>query len=162
MSADRRPGWWYPYIFIGVFAMVMAVNLVMVWLAGSTFPGMSIERPYEKGLAFNLALEEARRQDALGWTVETSIEPSPGTGAGLIVAQLYRDRAGRPIEGLTVRVRLTRPTGQDLAQDAVLIPGGPGHHAALIPVPLPGQWDLRSEAEGNGGSFRAVYRFVAP
>ncbi|MFD2235567.1 FixH family protein [Phaeospirillum tilakii] len=161
MRETRRPGWWYPYIFVGAFAVVVAVNLSLVVLANRSFPGVTVDHPYERGLIANQALEAARRQEELGWIVETVIEPIPD-GTGAVIAQTYRDRDGRPIEGLRVRVRLTRPTGPDLAREAVLNPSGPGAHAAIVPLPQAGQWDLHAEATGRGAPYQTFRRFFLP
>jgi len=162
MSRPRRPGWWYPYIFVAAFAVVVAVNLSLVVLATRTFPGVTADHPYERGLAYEQALAAARRQEEMGWIVETVIEPMPG-GTGAVIAQTYRDRDGRPIEGLSVRVRLTRPTGPDQTHEAVLNPSGPGAHAAIVPLPQSGQWDLRATAEGPGvTTYRTFRRFFLP
>jgi len=162
MNTDRRPGWWYPYIFVAVFGVVIAVNATMVWFAGTTFSGLSTERAYDKGVAYNQALEAARRQEALGWAVETLIEPVPD-GSGVVIAQTYRDRDGRPVPGLRVRVHLSRPVAQGNERDIVLGVSGPGAHAAIVALPLPGLWDLQAVAEGEDGiSYQSFRRFVAP
>ncbi|CCG42911.1 FixH family protein [Magnetospirillum molischianum] len=161
MTADRRPGWWYPYIFVAVFGVVVAVNATMAWLAGSTFPGLSAERAYDKGLAYNQALEAARRQEALGWSVMTMTDPIPN-GSGIVIAQTYRDRDGHPIDGLQVRVHLSRPAVQNDDRNVVLSPSGPGDYAVIVVLPLPGLWDLQAVAEGGGVSYQSFRRFVAP
>jgi len=162
MRAVRRPGWWYPYIFVAVFGLVVAVNATMVWLAGTTFSGLSTERAYDKGIAYNRALEAARRQEALGWTVTTKTEPVPD-GSGTRIVQTYRDRDGLPVAGLRVRVRLSRPAAQGYDRDLVLAPtAAPGDHAATVVLPLPGLWDLQAVAEGDGVGYQSFRRFVAP
>ena len=162
MSPPRRSGWWYPYIFVAAFAVVVVVNLSLVILANRTFPGVTVDRPYEHGLAYDQALAAARRQEELGWIVETVIEPIPD-GTGAVIAQTYRDRSGQPIEGLSVRVRLTRPTGSEPAHEVLLNPSAPGAHAALVTLPQPGQWDLHALAEGpDGVQYRTFRRFFLP
>lgn len=161
MSAVRRPGWWYPYIFVAVFGVVVAVNAVMVWLAGTTFSGLSVEQAYDKGVAYNRVLAAARRQEALGWSVGTTTRPTPDSSA-IVIVQTYRDRDGRPIDGLRVRVHLTRPATRGYDRDIVLGSSAPGDHVAIVALPLPGLWDLEAVAEGDGTSYQSFQRFVAP
>ncbi|TAN62040.1 MAG: hypothetical protein EPN20_11445, partial [Magnetospirillum sp.] len=106
MVAERRPGWWYPYIFVAGFMVVLLVNVTMAYFATSTFSGLSTEHAYEKGLAHNQVLEAARKQEEMGWTVDTNVEPEANHGAHVTVS--YRDRDGKPLDGLTVRASLVR------------------------------------------------------
>lgn len=161
MNTARRPGWWYPYIFVAVFGIVVAVNATMVWFAGSTFSGLSTDRAYDKGVAYNQALEAARRQQALGWTVTTEAGPIPD-GSRTRIVQTYRDRDGLPVVGLRVRVHLSRPATRGYDRDIVLAASAPGDYSAIVAVPLPGLWDLEAVAEGEGTSYQSYQRFVVP
>ena len=39
MAKIRRPGWWYPYIFVGAFGVVLLVNAALAYFATSSFTG---------------------------------------------------------------------------------------------------------------------------
>ncbi|MGE5500712.1 MAG: FixH family protein, partial [Ignavibacteriales bacterium] len=43
MAAERRPGWWYPYIFVAAFVVVVGVNAAMAYFASSTFTGLETD-----------------------------------------------------------------------------------------------------------------------
>jgi len=161
MSTVRRPGWWYPYIFVAVFGVVVAVNATMVWLAGTTFSGLSVEQAYDKGVTYNRVLAAARNQEALGWAVATETRPTPDSAA-MIITQTYRTRDGQPIDGLRVRGHLSRPATRGYDRDLVLAASAPGTYVARVSVPLPGLWDLEAVAQGEGTSYQSYQRFVAP
>jgi nitrogen fixation protein FixH len=165
MSGPQRPrGWWYPYIFVGAFAVVLAVNAALYYFASSTFTGLFTDKAYEKGLAYNdaLAAEEAQRR--LGWTVEAEVTPGPAE-AGRRPADLavrFADRDGRPVGGLTVSALLRRPTqaGHDLRVELRSL--GPGRYGAPVVLPLPGQWDLQVVATGGPADYRLNRRITLP
>ena len=69
MTPERKSSW-IPWIFVGGFAGVVAVNGVLIWLALTTFSGLDREAPYARGIGYNAVLAEARDQAALGWQTE--------------------------------------------------------------------------------------------
>jgi nitrogen fixation protein FixH len=161
MTAERKPGWWYPYIFVGGFAVVLLVNFTMAYFASSTFSGLSTERPYEKGLAYNKTLDAARRQEEMGWTVEADVDPAANHGVHVTIR--YTDRSNRPVEGLTVRARLVRPTTKGHDREVALAPVGPGAYATLQEMPLPGVWDMTVVATGAGDvTYELARRILVP
>jgi nitrogen fixation protein FixH len=162
MAAPRPRGWWYPWIFVAAFAVVLAVNLSMVWLATSTFSGVDTEEAYRKGVAYNEALAAARRQEALGWSVESSLD-TPAPGEPVAVSVRYRDRDGRPIDGLDLRARMLRPAARGRDHDLALTPLGPGLYGGVDSLPLPGLWDLDVVALApDGSSHQLRRRFLLP
>ncbi|CAA7612961.1 FixH family protein [Magnetospirillum sp. SS-4] len=161
MTAERKPGWWYPYIFVGGFAVVLLVNFTMAYFASSTFSGLSTEQAYEKGLAYNQTLDEVRRQEEMGWTVEAEIDPAANHGVHVTVR--YADHEGRPVDGLSVRAKLVRPTARGHDREVALAPVASGAYATLQELPLPGVWDMTVEARGAGGvSYELARRILVP
>ena len=54
---------------VGFFAVVFAVNGVLVQAATSTFRGLETGSSYQAGLIFRQEVTSAERQDALHWQV---------------------------------------------------------------------------------------------
>ncbi len=160
MTAQRRPGWWYPYIFVAGFMVVLMVNLTMAYFANSTFSGLATDNAYEKGLAYNRTLEAARHQAELGWAVDVRVETAADHGLGLSID--YRDRTGQPVEGLTVRARFVRPTAKGFDRDVVLARVASGTYATHQALPLAGVWDVDVTAEGRDVSHHLMRRVEVP
>jgi nitrogen fixation protein FixH len=159
--AEARPrGWWYPYIFVGLFAIVIAVNGTLAYFATSTFTGLETEGAYDKGLAYNTNLAMARAQAELGWTVDTTAEPVAGEGARMALTVTYKDRDGKPVEGLEVSVRVIRPTTKGHDHTVTLEPMGKGVYGIVHPLPLRGVWDLDIAALGKDVSYQHAKRVV--
>ena len=70
VKAPRQPGWYIPWIFVGVFMVVLAVNGVMVHFAVSSWTGIETENHFIKGLGYNNDLAGARAQAERGWQID--------------------------------------------------------------------------------------------
>ena len=160
MPAPERSRW-IPLAFVGFFAFVLAANAAMIWLAFATWTGLETESAYQKGLAYNDRLAEARAQAELGWQVAVAFaEPAPGR---LEIALDLADRYGNPLERALVDATLLRPTheGHDLSVALERRLGG--QYAALIELPLAGQWEVELTVEAAGEVWRGARRvFLRP
>jgi nitrogen fixation protein FixH len=163
MAQNRKPGWWYPYIFVGAFVVVIGVNATLAYFATSTFTGLSTTDAYEKGRLYNQALAAAKAQAEMGWTVETTAQPRSGGKPGFTLDVSYRDRDGRPVEGLDVRVSVVRPTTVGYDHDVTAAPLGGGRYGGEYDLPLNGVWDLDMVAIGPGPvAYEHEQRIVVP
>ncbi|MGE5476452.1 MAG: FixH family protein [Bacteroidales bacterium] len=162
MAMTRERGWWYPYIFVGCFVVVIGVNGALAYFAASTFTGLETEGAYQKGLAYNENLALAKAQEALGWSVDTKVTPGAiGTdGTSVEITVSYRDRAGKPVEGLTVSADVIRPTAKGLDRQIKLPPHGNGVYGGTYTLPARGVWDMDVAANGGGSSYQHSQRFV--
>lgn len=164
-TTSRRPGWWYPYIFVAVFVVVLAVNIVMAMSAVKTFSGLQTEDAYDKGLVYNHVLAQAKAQERLGWTVDAEViphDPSNSQRHDADVTVTYTDKAGQPVGGLSVKADLVRPTqaGHDLHVD--LVEKTPGQYVALAPLDLPGQWEVSVVARKGETQYSLSQRVLVP
>ncbi len=165
MSADlagpskrQRPGWYIPWILVAGFGVVLAVNLAMIWIAMSTWTGISTNRAYDKGITYNRNLDAAERQAALGW--QATIETNQGAGlAGTISVRLV-DIRDQPLERIDVRADFERPTHQGYDFGLVLERTGPGTYTASFTAPLAGLWDVRVIATRDGDRLVATERLM--
>ena len=161
MAQSRKPGWWYPYIFLAFFVVVVSVNGTMAYFATSTFSGLSTTDAYEKGLAYNRNIAEAKAQAALGWTVDVGAVPS-ADGAKVRLEVTIKDRDGHPLDGLEVRGTLSRPTVHGYDRPVVLASQGGGRYSETAPLPLKGEWDFEVVAIGKDASYQMQRRFILP
>ncbi|CAA7611903.1 FixH family protein [Magnetospirillum sp. UT-4] len=162
MGKQRQPGWWYPYIFVGAFMVVIGVNATLAYFATSTFTGLAVTDAYEKGRLYNRNLALAKAQAELGWTVETEAKPVAGGHARVEVAVSYRDRDGRPVEGLEVQAAMIRPTVKGYDHEIAFTTLAPGVYGGTFDLPLNGVWDMDVIALGPGVAYEHEKRFVVP
>lgn len=131
---DPNRSRWIPWVFVGGMTVVVLVNLVLVYAALSTFTGVTTGRSYDRGRAYNRVLEEAARQDALGWSARVTLD-------GGLLSVVATDREGLPVGGRVQGV-LHRPLeGAEIPLDFAA--AGPGRFIAAAAPPASGQWEAR-------------------
>lgn len=158
MAGGGRRIHWIPKLFIGFFVFVLVINLVMIWLAVSTWTGLETEGAYQKGLDYNRTIEATRAQDALGWNVDLEVAP---VGAGRVrIAVALEDRFGNLIKDAAVRARLVRPTHEGHDLDLALDHEVGGTYGTEARLPLAGQWDVEIGVIAPSGTWQASKRVV--
>lgn len=87
-------------IVLTAFAIIIAVNLTMLFAATGSFPGLVVKNSYVAGVGWDA---RASAQRNLGWTADVTY--TPGT---LRIA--LTDRDGHPVAGATPVLTIGRPT----------------------------------------------------
>ncbi|MEP0340040.1 MAG: FixH family protein [Alphaproteobacteria bacterium] len=145
---------------VAFFAVIIAVNLTFVYFALDSWPGLTTQKAYEEGVAYNKTLESAARQDAMGWRSHVALGPSTPKGTRMLT--LTMTGPDGPLAGLAAQARLTRPLGKGLTVDAKLAEDRPGLYAALLRLPALGRWQVEVTARApDGRSFRMVHEIQA-
>ncbi len=169
ITADKAPkndGWWYPLIYVGVFVVIIVVNMAMLYFATRSFSGLSANDPYMTGNNYNAEIVAAEKQKKLGWSSMLSVDVMPPP-AGLTLAAgslptrvtlTVKDRAGQPVEGLLITVELRRPTKLGMDQRVELATSERGVYSQWIGVPATGQWDVRVIALRDAEVYRLTQR----
>lgn len=124
---------------VGFFVFVAAVDGVMIYKAVKTFSGEVIPHPYERGLAYNREIAQAREQQARDWKVDVRLaRVSPQETEIRVTA---RDAAGAEVSGVEMSALFAAPA--DLSKDVrvTLSPVAPGRYAGRATLPR-GQREL--------------------
>jgi len=151
-APDAERSRWIPWVFVGFFLVVFAVNGALVWFALSSWTGLETTNSYERGLVYNRALEAEKEQAALGWRAGFGFHQT-GERQGMLELRLQgRDTA--PLEGAKVDAEIVRPTQEGYDFDLALEERAPGRYRAAVRVPLPGQWEVRLAARARGEVYR--------
>jgi len=129
---------------IAFFGLIIAVNMVFVYFALDSWPGLSTEKAYEKGLAYNDKLAAAEAQAAKGWTSRITV-----AGDGQVSVRLT-DAGGTGIAGLTVGLHLKRPTREGIDRQLSLIQTEPGLYKGQAENLPGGRWIAEVTATGAG------------
>jgi len=153
-------GHWVPWIFVAFFAVVFAVNGIMLFFALDSWTGLSTENAFQQGLAYNQKIDERDRQAALGWRVSFDATPDQ---AGHVVFELQvDDDRGLPVTAASVAVSMTRPTHEGYDLSATLSHRGRGNYTGEADLPLSGQWQLELVIDEPRGPYRQSARVVVP
>ncbi len=153
-SAKPITGWHVLIAVVAFFAVVIGVDTLFVIKAYGTFSGEVASNPYEAGLAFNKTLALRQREAALGWTA-TVLKVDDDT----VVIRLV-DRAGAPLDRLSLTGVLERPATETGRQVLDFKPLGDGRYQAR--ARLDGAWDLRATARNSRDQFELETRLVEP
>jgi nitrogen fixation protein FixH len=136
------------HVFFGVLAMfgvIVAVNLVFVYLAIDTFTGVTRENPYQEGLAYNEVLSARETLRDLGWQGDVTFTQVNSSEDSITVT--LTDGAGAPLSGLILAGSLRRPTHEGMDQALSWREDAPGAYSALVTLPRRGNWDLEVTAD---------------
>lgn len=142
-----------PWYFVIAFGVVFAVNAVFVTVAIKSNSGVVTKNAYEKGLAYNDVLEDAKAQAALGW--HTTLEYNTNQ----LVFSIHDSRASA-VTGAAVTAQLSRPLTAGYKRDIVFIENSPGVYSADIIFPLKGQWDVTVSSLWNSKQHRFTQRLI--
>lgn len=142
-------------MFLGAFGLVMGVNAVFITYALTSWSGLSVEQPYDRGIRYNQVLRVDQAERALGWSVQGSYD-------GQRIVTRLTDRSGAPVDGATVTARLERPTNEGTDQECILTPVGNGLYEGDATVPLAGQWDLLVVATRGADHLHWRSRVIVP
>ncbi|WP_431285451.1 FixH family protein [Humitalea sp. 24SJ18S-53] len=159
MSMVKRPfdparGGWIPWVFVGMMAIVIGVNGILIYSAISTFTGVTRPRTYDLGRSYNAVIAEADRQAALGWSGRVAL------ASGRLSVTVI-DREGLPVPGHLTGL-LHRPLD---GREVPLAFGAaaPGRWTAEATPPAPGQWEARlTLTDPTGQHFDIRQRVIAP
>lgn len=138
-TTTQRQAYWIPAVFVGAMLLVIAVNIVMVFFATSTFPGLDTDKAYVQGLAYNETLKEAAASEALGWQAKAEI----AEGGDLILS--LQNAEGQPVTGMDLRGQMVRTATTSMDRVITFTPamGQPGRYLAALDLPANGLWELR-------------------
>ncbi|QGU33569.1 FixH family protein [Thermochromatium tepidum] len=148
-AALRNPwvlGW------IGLVALVLGVNLVMVYLAFATNPGLVNADYYERGRNYERTVLTRQARDP-GWLIRADIPASLQVGQTASIRVFFVDRAGQPVDPEAVTFHAYRPS--DAARDFSLTMNreGRGRYGVETAFPLIGVWDTLIVARLGADEF---------
>jgi len=145
-----------PYIFVAFFGVVLAVNVVFVTFALSTWTGLETENPYIKGINYNESLKAAAEQQARGWVSKMDWKLLETQKVGFTIN--LKDKEGAVITGADFRLLLLRPTTTGYDSETTLLETSNGQYEGIVTFPLPGIWDIKQVIEHTDGTYQSVER----
>lgn len=140
-------------MLLAFFGVIIGVNLVMAWLANSTWSGLVVENGYVASQNFHNDLAKAKAQEALGWNVGFAFDKNS-------VKITFADAGGAKIDKLNLTGKLQRTVTDK--EDQVLTFGWMGSGLYSAPARLgPGLWEVEIDGQGDGvADYHKIFRFV--
>ncbi len=147
-SASPRRSSYIPWLFVAGFAIVIAVNGVMIWLAVGSFSGLYAKDASEQGLHYNAVVAEQEARDSLGWRIDAAWN----AGSNRLQVALHR-ADGSALVGANIAAALVRPAEKRAPVNVALGDLGDGRFAGYVSLPARGNWDLELEVEAEGHRY---------
>lgn len=133
-------------VIVAFFGVIIAVNGLMLTLAVSTFGGLVVGNSYVASQNFNADIAAARAQPIRGWTLGLTTAPNR-------VTLVPRDRDGKALSGLSLRLAFARPTHGRETVALALDETTPGLYKGALTL-APGRWI--ATVETGDGQTRSI------
>lgn len=160
----REDGWWYPWIFVAGFAIIIAVNGTMAYIAVDSWTGLETKNYFRKAQGFNDVLAQQEAQAQLGWDVKVKFTSAPAPEnphAGFIMLNVT-GADGEGVSGLAIEAIAMRPIQEGHDLDLSFAPRANGSYVAVANLSLAGQWELRATASRGDEVFKLRQRIQVP
>ncbi len=138
-------------VVFAFFGTIIAVNLVMAFLATGTFPGLVVKNSYVASQNYNQLLADTRAHEQSGWKMDMAV-------TGGVLAVTLTDRDGQPLGRLAVTAAAGRPSTTE--QDRVLDLASDGSVYRAAEALAPGLWEVAVEARDDGALVYAERRRI--
>jgi nitrogen fixation protein FixH len=153
LTADPKRFNIVPWLFVAGFAIVIAVNATMMWLAIGSFSGLYSNHARHRGVHYNDVMAEQRSREALGWTVEASWQADRN-----LLGVIVNDGNGQAILDARVAVDLVRPAEKRAPIRIELKDLVDGRFTGAVALPARGNWDADIVVEADGHRFARTLR----
>jgi nitrogen fixation protein FixH len=135
-EVKKFTGYHATIMIVSFFAVVITVNLIMARFALSTFSGTVVDNSYVASQKYNQWLEQARTQQAHGWTVSPAVRTADK--ASIIVT----GADGAALQGATMEAIAEHPIGQSKPFEINFVQAGTGEYQSVKTLPA-GRWKLK-------------------
>ncbi len=128
------------FVMIAFFGVIISVNMVLMFSAIWTFPGLEVKNSYVASQTFD---QRAAAQNALGWT------PSVAYDDGVLTLTITGENG--PVMPRSIVAKVGRPTYSGEDQDITFSLGSENHSAPVILAP--GPWRVFVDAIAADGTL---------
>jgi nitrogen fixation protein FixH len=152
--AIKTPAWKSPWVigWVASIFIVLAANLVMVYLAIRTNPGLVVEDYYERGQNYEKTLFSRRANDP-GWHMSVDLPEDAVAGSEIPVSFSVLDRAGVPVTPDQVTFFAYRPSDSRRDFAVPMQEETRGLYTAKVMFRLKGVWDILVSARQGGEEY---------
>jgi len=127
-------------VFVGAFAVIITVNIILAVSAVRTFPGLEVSNSYVASQQFN---DKRSAQEALGWSVRAEAR------GGLVILEITNANGQAvAVEMLNATIGRSTHVRDDQTPDFVYDGSAYVAQAELAP----GNWNIRMTARAKDGT----------
>jgi nitrogen fixation protein FixH len=152
-TADKTAWRWFPFASIGALGFVVVVNFGFIYAALQSNPGVATLDNFDTSNRYDLVLDRAAKQAALGWNVEASLQ-------GQAPTLRLSGKDGAKLSHAVITGTAQRPLGPTHSMPLSFNEGEDGLYRAATSLDAPGQWELRLQIVQAGETFMATRRVM--
>lgn len=130
-------------IIVSIIGLAAVIGAIVV--GRNTFDGIVVDKPYERGLAYDAAQKE---RETSGWVVDI-VDPSPVAGRNELIISAT-DRNGNPLTDAEMSLTISRPSSATYDRTYAAVRTTKGQFRAEIELPLYGHWDVKIRVKADG------------
>ena len=159
---EKNSAWRSPWViaWVVLVLVVLAVNILMIYLAIDANPGLVVDDYYERGQDYEDNLMKRLAKDP-GWKMRIQPPQQVGVATPSIFRFTVEDKQGRPVTPDQVMFYSYRPadSGRDFALPMERV--GPGAYRVDVRFPLKGVWDILISVTRGEDEFNTAHRVSA-
>ena len=157
----NTPAWKSPWVigWVASIFVVLGANLVMVYLAVATNPGLVVEDYYERGQHYERSLFKRAARNP-GWHMTIDLPDQPSAGQEVPLRFSVVDRAGVPVARDAVTLFAYRPSDASKDFSTPMEQELKGLYEARVSFPLKGVWDLLVSVRDGDAEYNLARRVV--
>jgi len=130
-------------IIVSIIGLAAVIGAIVV--GRSTFDGIVVDKPYERGLTYDAAQQE---RETSGWVVDI-IDPPLVVGRNELIISAT-DRKGSPLPDAEISLTISRPSSAAYDRTYAAARTTRGQFRAEIELPLYGHWDVKVRVKADG------------
>ncbi len=155
-TATPRPSdRFIPLYIVAFFVVISGVLGTFTYVAITTYRGVVTANAYEKGVAYNTVIDQARTQDSLGYTHTLTYQN------GEVAFALTAREGGQAVVVETAKVWFFRPTQEGMDIHLPMTKAADGtYRAGVEALPAKGLWEARVYAQTAKGEYQASKRIT--
>jgi len=132
-------------IIVSIIGLSAVIGAVVV--GTRTFDGTVVDKPYERGLAYDAVHHE---KEVSGWNVEI-LNKTFASGTNDILLSVT-DRNGKPLTDAEITLSISRPSSKTFDKTYAAVKTGNGQFIAKADLPLYGYWTASVQVTEKGKS----------
>ncbi len=158
MSKQQSP-WRSPWVlgWIALVVIVLSVNLVMVYIAVRTSPGLVVDDYYQRGQNYEQTMVQRQTKDR-GVLLQVDTPPRVWVDRPATYRFTGVDRAGLPLVADGVTLFAYRPSDAASDFNRPMVKEDTGRYRVEVVFPLKGIWDLLISVRQGDDEFNVARR----
>jgi len=159
---DKQSAWRNPWVlgWITLLLVFISANVIMIYLAQGTSPGLVVPNYYERGQDYEKNLAKRLARDP-GWTMVVEAPKVVDVGKPALWGFQVTQKDGVPVQPDAVTFHAYRPADHKADFSLPMQAVAPGRFQAEISFPLLGVWDILVSVRQGEEEFNQPHRISA-